>query len=199
MAEITTDIIKQLRNETGVSVMQCKKALEESGGDVEKAKVFLRKQSSGAASKKADRTLGAGIIRSYIHNNSAIGVLVELNCETDFVAHNAEFVELADNIAMHIAAMNPVFVSTANISDEEKAKITEAMKDEVASLDKPEDIKAKILEGKVSDYFKEKTLLEQAYIKNPDMTIGGLVEAAIQKIGEKIEVSRFIRYGVLEA
>jgi len=199
MADITTEIIKQLRNETGVSVMQCKKALEESQGDIEKAKIFLRKQSSSTAGKKADRILKSGIIRSYIHSNSTLGVLVELNCETDFVAHNAEFVQLADNIAMHIAAMNPNFVSMENITPEEKEKITAAMQDEVATMQKPEDVKAKILEGKVNDYFKEKTLLEQSYVKNPDITIKVLIEEAIQKIGEKIEVSRFIRYGILES
>ncbi|MBP6925735.1 MAG: translation elongation factor Ts [Candidatus Pacebacteria bacterium] len=199
MSDITTETIKQLRTETGVSVMQCKKALEEAGGDLEKAKVILRKQSANSASKKADRELGAGIVRAYIHNNNSVGVLVELNCETDFVAQNKEFVELADNIAMHIAAMNPAFTRASEVTDEAKAKVIEVMQAEVAGLDKPEDMKAQILEGKVSGYFKEKALLDQAYIKNPDITVEKLIEEAIQKIGEKIEIARFSRFGVLES
>lgn len=199
MAEITTDIIKQLRNETGVSVMQCKKALEETGGDLEKAKVVLRKQSANAASKKADRELGAGIIRSYIHNNNSVGVLIELNCETDYVAKNEEFVQLADDIAMHIAAMNPEFISAEEATEDERQKVTEVMQAEIADMDKPEDIKKQILEGKINDYFNSKALLGQSFVKNPDITIEKLLEEATQKIGEKIKVTRFARYGVLEA
>ena len=179
--------------------MQCKKALEEAEGDMEKALLMLRKASGKAASKKADRELGAGVVRSYIHNNNQVGVLIELNCETDFVAKNPEFLALADSIAMHAAAMAPTYVSSDQITDADREKITEVMQDEVGQLDKPEDIKAKILEGKLSDYFAQQTLLEQPYVKNPDQTIGKLIEEAIQKIGEKIEVGRIVRYGVLEA
>jgi len=199
MAEITTELIKQLRTETSVSVMQCKKALEEAGGDLEKAKVLLRKKSATAASKKADRELGAGITRAYIHNNSTVGALVELNCETDFVAKNEEFVKLADGIAMHIAAMAPAFVSAEEATDAQRAKVTEVMTEEVAKLDKPDDIKAKVLEGKIADYFNEKALLGQSYVKNPEVTVAELIEEATQKLGEKIEVVRFARFGVLEA
>lgn len=198
MADITTDVIKQLRTETGVSVMQCKKALEEAGGDMEKAKVLLRKQSAKAASKKADRELGAGVVRSYIHGNGTVGAMVELNCETDFVAKNEEFVQLADDIAMHVAAMAPAFVSAEQASEEEKTKVTEVMQEEVAKMDKPEDVKAKVLEGKINDYFNDKALLGQSFVKNPDLTIAKLIEEATQKLGEKIEVGRFARFGVLE-
>lgn len=196
---ISKDDIKTLRDQTGISFMQCKKALEEAEGDMEKAMLMLRKASGKAASKKADRELGAGVVRSYIHSNNQVGVLLELNCETDFVAKNEEFLALADNIAMHIAAMSPVFVSESEITDADRAKITEVMQEEVADMDKPEDIKAKILEGKLNDYFAAQTLLGQAYVKNPDQTISQLIEEAIQKIGEKIEVGRMVRYGVLEA
>lgn len=195
---ITTEDIKKLREMTGISVMQCKKALEEAEGDMEKAQVLLRKQSAKAAGKKADRELGAGKIRAYIHNNSTVGAMVELNCETDFVANNEEFIALADDIAMHITAMNPEFISAAEVDEAARTKVNEVMQAEVADMDKPEDIKAKILEGKINDYFAEKSLLSQPFIKNPDLTIGKLIEEAIQKIGEKIEVGRFVRYGLLE-
>jgi elongation factor Ts len=196
---ITTDDIKKLRDETGVSVMQCKKALEEAEGDMEKARIIMRKQSSKAASKKADRELGAGVVRSYIHSDNSIGVLIELNCETDFVAQNEEFTNLANDIAMHIAAMNPAYVRPDEVTDAEREKVTAIMQGEVAEMDKPEDIKEKIVAGKVDDYFGEKVLLEQSFVKNPDLTIGKLVEEAIQKIGEKIEIARFVRYTVLGA
>lgn len=196
---ISKDDIKTLRDQTGISFMQCKKALEEAEGDMEKAMLMLRKASGKAALKKADRELGAGVVRSYVHGNNQVGVLIELNCETDFVAKNEEFLALADNIAMHAAAMAPVFVSRDQITDADRVKITEVMEAEVADLDKPEDIKAKILEGKLNDYFAAQTLLDQAYVKNPEQTIGQLIESAIQKIGEKIEVGRVVRYGVLEA
>jgi elongation factor Ts len=199
MAEITTELIKQLRAETKVSVMQCKKALEEADGDFEKAKVLLRKKSAKAASKKADRELGAGIVRSYIHGNGTVGAMIELNCETDFVAKNEEFVQLADGIAMHIAAMAPEFVSADQATDAERAKVTEVMTDEVNKLDKPNDIKVKVLEGKINDYFNDKALLGQSYVKNPDLTVAKLIEEATQKLGEKVEIARFARFGVLEA
>lgn len=198
MANITTEDIKKLREMTGISVMQCKKALEEADGDMEKAQMLLRKQSGKAAGKKADRELGAGVIRSYIHGNNGVGALIELNCETDFVAKNDEFVQLADDIAMHIVAMSPEFVSPENVDDATRAKVTEVMQSEVADMDKPEDIKKQILEGKINDYFAAKALLTQPFVKNPDLTISKLIEEAIQKIGEKIEVGRFVRYGLLE-
>lgn len=198
MTSITTEDIKKLREQTGISIMQCKKALEEANGDMEAAAMILRKQSAKAASKKADRELGAGIIRSYIHSNNIVGTLLELNCETDFVANNQDFQALADDIAMHITAMSPEFITEADINEEARAKVTEFMQSEVAEMDKPEDIKAKILEGKINDYFAEKVLLTQPFVKNPDITIGKLIEEAIQKIGEKIEVGRFVRFGLLE-
>ncbi len=197
MAEITTELIKSLRDQTGVSVMQCKKALEETGGDVEKALLVLRKNSAAQALKKADRTLGAGLIHAYIHSNKQVGVLLELNCETDFVAKNDDFQQLASDIAMHIAAMAPEYVSETDIAESTRTGVIEMMERESADLDKPAEIKAKIIEGKINDYFAQRTLVKQAFIKNPDITIGTLIDQAVQKIGEKIEVGRFTYYSLL--
>lgn len=193
---ITTEQIKSLREETGVSVMQCKKALEEAEGDVEKARVILRKASAKSASKKADRTLGAGVVASYIHAGGSVGAMVELLCETDFVAKNEEFQSLAREIAMQVAATAPEFVTSDEIDEEAKAKATEIFSKEAEG--KPEDIKAKIVEGKLEAYFGEKTLLKQPHIKNPEVTIGGLIEEGIQKFGEKMEIGRISRFAVLE-
>jgi elongation factor Ts len=193
---ITTEQVKELRDATGVSIMQCKKALEEAEGDMEKAAMLLRKQSAKAASKKGDRTLGAGVVASYIHAGGSVGSMVELMCETDFVAKNEEFVSLAHEIAMQIAATSPEFKSRDEISEEVKAKAAEIFAEEAEG--KPEDIKAKIIEGKLDSYFGEKTLLEQSFIKNPDITIGKMVEEAIQKFGEKVEIGRMARFGVME-
>jgi len=191
---ITTEQIKQLRDETGVSVMQCKKALEEAGGDIEKAKIILRKISKISADKKADRTLGAGAVVSYIHAGGAVGVLLELFCETDFVAKNDEFKVLAKDIAMHVAALSPEYLKAEDIREEDRAKAKELFEKEAG--DKPQEIRDKIVEGKLSAYFSEKVLLEQAFIKNPEMTIKALLEQASQKFGERTEVGRFARFSI---
>ena len=191
---ITTEIIKELRDKTGVSVMQCKKALEETGGDMEKAIMVLQKKSAEAAVKKSDRTLGAGVVGSYIHNTHTVGAMVELLCETDFVAKNEEFITLARDIAMHISAINPQFLKQEDIDDHAKALATEMFQKEV--VDKPADMQAKILEGKLSAYFSDRILLEQPFIKNPDLKIKNLIESAVQKFGEKIELSRFTRFSI---
>ncbi len=192
--EITTELIKQLRDKTGVSIMQCKKALEEAGGDMDKATVILLKKSAEAAVKKGDRELGAGVVESYIHNTKSVGTLVELCCETDFVSNNEEFMKLAKDIAMHIAASNPEFLKSDDISDDVKATVREVLIKEVEG--KPEEMKEKILAGKMDAYFAERVLLSQAFIKNPDLTIQNLIDQAIQKFGEKVVVSRFVRYAI---
>jgi elongation factor Ts len=193
---ITTEQIKELRDKTGVSVMQCRKALEEAKGDVEKAIILLRKKSGEIAAKKSDRTFGAGTVAAYIHSNGNVGTMVELVSETDFVSGNQEFKALAYDIAMHIAASKPEFIRKEDITDAARKKVEEVFTDEVK--DKPENMKAKIVEGKLAAYFAEKTLLEQPFIKNPEVTIQGLIEGAIHKFGEKIDVARFVRYTVLE-
>ncbi len=195
---VTTEQIKQLRDDTGVSVMQCKKALEEAGGDMTKALSLLKKKSADIASKKSERKLGAGIVQSYIHSSQTLGAILELNCETDFVARNEEFKTLAYDIAMHIAASNPEFIKMEDINDDVKQSIVALFVEEVQRSDKPEDIKKKMLEGKVSTYLKERTLLEQPFVKSPEETVGDLVKKAVQKFGENIEVSKFHRLSVLD-
>lgn len=190
---VTTDLIKELRDATGVSVMQCKKALEEAGGDKDKALVILKKKGAEAAAKKGDRTLNATQIAAYIHATGTVGVMVELACETDFVAKNPEFKEMARDIAMHIAATKPEFISMDKITESDK-KTAEAVFEE-ETKGKPAEMKAKILEGKLKAYFSDRVLLEQPFIKNPDVTIAALVNGAVQKFGEKIEIVRFTRYG----
>ncbi|KKW12442.1 MAG: Elongation factor Ts [Parcubacteria group bacterium GW2011_GWA2_49_9] len=189
---ITTEQIKALREQTGVSVMLCRKALEEAKGDIEKAKVILQRKGADAAAKKADRTLGAGTVASYIHHGGTVGVLIELSSETDFVSGNEAFKALAYDIAMHIAASKPEYVKREDVSEETLARAKEVLQKEVEG--KPKEMQEKILEGKLNSFFAEKILLEQPFIKNPDQTIRNLIENAVQKFGEKIEVSRFVRY-----
>lgn len=193
---ITTEQVKGLRDQTGISVMQCKKALEEAGGDVEKALVILRKKSGELASKKADRTFAAGTIQAYVHATGRVGAMVELVCETDFVSGNDEFKALARDIAMHVTASNPKFVKSTDIDEGARETAKSVFAEEVKG--KPAEMQAKILEGKLNTYFADMVLMNQPFIKNPDLTIEALVAAAVQKFGEKIEVARFTRFAVLE-
>jgi len=189
--EITTETLKMLRDKTGVSVMQCKKALEEANGDIDQAEVILRKRSGAAADKKADRELGAGAVASYIHGGE-IGAMVLLSCETDFVARNEEFPQLAREIAMQVAATNPSYLADTDISEEARTAAMAVFKEEVK--DKPADMQEKILEGKMKSYFKDQVLLEQAYIKDDTKTVRDLITEASQKFGERVEVTRFVRF-----
>lgn len=191
---ISTEQVKKLRDETGVSVMQCRKALEEAGGDEEKAKIILRKISKISAEKKLDRTLGAGTVASYIHSNGTVGTMVELLCETDFVARNEEFRSVARDIAMHIAALAPEYVRGEDVPEEAKVKAKELFLSEIA--DKPKDMQEKILEGKMQNYLAEKVLIDQNFIKNPEITIKSLIETASQKFGERTEIGRFSRFSI---
>jgi elongation factor Ts len=190
----TIEEIKTLRDVTGVSIMQCKKALEEAGGDIEKAKVILRKQSSAIAGKKADRALGAGVAAAYTHAGGAVVGAVVLACETDFVSKNEEFSKLAYGIAMHIAAMNPQFRSREDVKEADLKAAREVFTGEAAKV--PEAARAKAIEGKVDSYLRERVLLEQPYVKDPSVTVGELINSAIQKFGEKIELVRFERLSV---
>ena len=193
--EITTEQIKQLRNKTGISVMQCKKALEEALGDEEKAIIILQKKSGEIASKKADRALGAGVVNAYIHPDRTVGSLVLLSCETDFVAKNEEFISLAYDIAMHVVAFNPSFLKMEDVSDVERERVKEVFSKEVDAMDKPAEVKAKALEGKIAAYFDERTLLKQPFVKDDSVTVEKLIAQATQKFGEKIEISGFERFG----
>jgi elongation factor Ts len=193
---VTTEQIKALREATGVSMMQCKNALEEADGDMDKARIILQKLSSKAASKKADRDLGAGTVASYIHSGGNVGAMVELLCETDFVAKNEAFQNLARELAMQIAATNPQYVKVSDINEVAKTKATEVFEKEIQ--DKPVEMQAKILEGKLNAYFKEQTLMNQDYIKDPSKTVSQLIEEAIQKLGERVDVGRIARFSVVE-
>jgi len=188
--ELTTDIIKQLREMTGVSVMQCKKALLEADGDLAKASVILKKHSAASAEKKADRSLAAGVIGSYLHDGS-IGAMALLSCETDFVAKNPEFAELAREVAMQVAATNPAYVTADEIPDDAKEAAIAVFKKEVA--DKPEAMREKIIEGKLANYFRDQVLLDQPCIKDESKTVRDLLNEATQKFGERVEVGRFAR------
>jgi elongation factor Ts len=192
--EITSAQIKELRDKTGISVMQCKKALEEAGGDMDKALIILKKKRSEAAEKKSDRELGAGAVGTYTHNTNEVASMVLLSCETDFVAKNEEFIALAKDIAMHVAALNPKFISRDEVDAVALQKAKEVFAEEVK--DKPAEMQEKILEGKLSSYFKEQILLEQPFIKNGDVTIGELVNGAVQKFGENVVVSEIKRLSV---
>lgn len=193
---ITTEQIKELRDSTGISVMQCKKALEEAGGDTAKALVILRKKSGELAAKKSDRTFGAGIVQAYVHSTGRVATLVELVCETDFVSGNEEFKALAKDIAMHITAANPKFLNKDEITEDAKNVAKEVFMKEVEG--KPKEMQEKILEGKLATYFGEMVLLNQPFIKNPELTIEALILAASQKFGEKIAIARYNRFAVLE-
>ena len=177
--EITSAQLKELREKTGISVMQCKTALAEAGGDMEKAVIILKKKRSEAADKKSDRALGAGAVGTYTHNTNEVASLVLLACETDFVSKNEEFIALAKDIAMHVAATDPQYVSKDQLPAEAIEKAKEVFAAEVA--DKPADMQEKIMEGKLASYFKDQILLEQDFIKNPDTTIGEMVTGAVQK------------------
>lgn len=189
MSDIATETVKQLRDETGVSIMQCKKALEEADGDIEQARVQLRKKGSEMAQKKADRELGAGAVASYVHASGDIGALVLLASETDFVSQNEEFRQLAHDIAMHITAMQPRYTRRSDVPEADEQTARDAFAGEVS--DKPADMQEQIIQGKLDAYFKEQVLNEQPFIKQQDETIGDLLEQATQKFGERIEVSQF--------
>jgi elongation factor Ts len=192
---ITTDQIKELRDVTGVSVMQCKKALEEALGDMEKAIILLRKKSGDVASKKAERELGAGTVASYIHSNKSVGAMVILSSETDFVSKNEEFQKLAYDIAMHVAATNPPYLRREDVSEADMKKVIEVLKNEIPK-DKPTEMQEKILQGKIDEYLKSQVLLLQPFIKDESQTIGQLLQSAVQKFGERTEVAKFARFTV---
>ena len=189
--DISTDTLKALRDKTGVSVMQCKKALEEAGGDMNQAEVILRKRSSAAAEKKGDRELGAGAIGSYVHGGE-IGAMVLLSCETDFVARNEEFPVLAREIAMQVAATDPKYLSAEDIAPEATEAAKAVFAEEVK--DKPAEMQEKILEGKMASYFRDQVLLNQPYIKDESKTVNDLISEASQKFGERVQVTKFARF-----
>lgn len=189
--EISIDTVKQLREATGLSIMQCKKALEETGGDIEKAEVILRKRSTEAADKKSDREIGAGAVGMYLHDK-AIGAMVLLSCETDFVSKNPEFEAVARELAMQVAATNPQYLTSEEIDQASKDAAMAVFVEEVK--DKPADMQEKILAGKMESYFRDSVLLNQSYIKDESKTIKQFIDEASQKFGEKVLISKFARF-----
>ena len=200
MAEISAGLVKELRDRTGAGMMECKKALQESNGDMERAIDILRAKGASKAAKRSEKEAKEGTIGSYVHitGKRPVAVLVELNCETDFVARNEEFQRLAKDLAMHVAAANPLAIRAeeipADVVEREKAVYLEQVKNE----GKPEKMWEKIVEGKLNKFYKEQTLLDQPFVKDPDKTVGQLVTEAAAKTGENIMVRRFVRYAVGE-
>ncbi|GAB6157609.1 translation elongation factor Ts [Desulfotomaculum varum] len=194
MAEISASMVKELRERTGAGMMDCKKALAEVGGDMEKAIEFLREKGLAAAAKKAGRIAAEGIVEAYIHGGGRIGVLVEINCETDFVAKNEDFRALAKDIAMQIAASKPEYVRREEVPADTIEKEREILRAQALNEGKPEKIVEKMVEGRIEKYYKEVCLLEQPFIKDGDKTVQQVINEAIAKIGEKIDVRRFTRY-----
>ncbi len=191
---VDAGLVKNLRSMTGAGFVDCKNALVESNGDIDKAVEALRKKGLARAQKKASRETKEGLVFSYIHAGGRIGVLVEINCETDFVARTDEFHELAKNISMHIAAANPLFLKRENVSAEIIAKEREIYKDQLNTVDKPQAVKEKIVDGKLDKYFQEVCLYEQPFIKEPSKNISSLVDENVAKLGENIIVKRFARF-----
>lgn len=189
---MTHDLIKTLREQTGAGMLDIKSALEEAGGDTDKATEILRKKGVMKLGKKADRVAKEGLVEAYIHPGGRVGVLLELNCETDFVARTPDFMALAKNLALHIAGANPLYVSIEDAPDAVLEKEKEIYREELKG--KPENVMEKILEGKLAKYFEETCLLEQAYVKNPDIKIKQLIADAVAKMGENVVVKKFSRF-----
>jgi elongation factor Ts len=188
--------VSELRQRTGAGMMDCKRALEEAGGDMDKAAEILRKKGIAKAEKRAGRTASQGIVLSYIHHNHQVGVLVELDSETDFVARNESFRELAREIAIHIASADPIGVQASDIPQDLLDRERRIAEEQVAAEGKPENVRAKIVEGKLKKFIAERTLLEQPFVKDDSKTVGDLVKEASGKLGEVITVRRFARFQV---
>jgi elongation factor Ts len=193
MSTIDAKVVKELRDMTGAGMMDCKKALSESQGDVQQAVDYLRKKGLASAAKKADRETKEGLIGSYVHSNGKIAVLVEVACETDFVARTDEFRNLVRDLAMHVAASNPLAVRREDLDSNLVAREKELMAAQVAEMGKPAAVVQKIVEGKLEKWYADNVLMEQAFVKDPDRKVGDLVTDAVAKMGENIQVRRFVR------
>ncbi|OEU45678.1 MAG: elongation factor Ts [Desulfobacterales bacterium S7086C20] len=194
MAEINAQMVKELRARTNAGILDCKEALQEADGDIEKAVDLLRKKGLATALKRAGRETSEGVVNSYIHAGGKLGVLVEVNCETDFVAKTDEFKEFARNLAMHIAATKPLGIEREDISEEVVKREEEIYRQQALDMGKPEKILDKIMQGKMDKFYKEVCLMEQVYVKNTDITIKDLLHEMVTKTGESISVRRFVRY-----
>ena len=198
MAAISATMVKDLREKTGAGMMDCKQALTECGGDMEKAVDFLRKKGLATAQKRACRALSEGTIQTYVHLGGKLGVMVEVGCETDFVAKNDGFIEFARNIAMHVAATNPVGIQKEDVPQAMVDREMDIYRAQAKEMGKPEKMIDKIAEGKLQKFFSENCLLSQAYVKNPEITVADLLNEMIAKIGENISIKRFVRFQVGE-
>jgi len=196
MAEISAKLVKELREKTGAGMMDCKEALVASAGDLAQAVDFLRKKGLATAQKRAGRATSEGTLAAYIHMGGKLGVMVEVNSETDFVAKNDQFQEFAKNIAMHIAASNPLGIRSEDVPPEVVAKEREIYTAQAKETGKPEKVIEKIVEGKLKKFFEDNCLLQQRYVRNPDITVGDLLNELIAKIGENISIRRFVRFQV---
>jgi len=194
MAAVTTELIKKLRTQTGAGMMDCKRALEETDGKMEQAIEYLRKKGAATAAKRADRETNQGVVEAYIHAGGRIGAMVELNCETDFVAKTPDFKALAHDLAMQITAMSPKYVSREQVEKETIEKELEIYKTQALNEGKPENISEKIAQGRLDKFYQDVCLLEQSFIKDSAKTIRDLLDEATGKVGEKISVRRFFRY-----
>ena len=194
--KITSQMVKELRDKTNAGMMDCKKALGETEGDMEKAIDFLRQKGLAVAQKRSGRSTSEGMVHTYIHSGGKLGVMVEVNCETDFVAKTDDFQNFAREIAMHVAAMNPIAVRREEISEDMVAREAEIYKKQAIDSGKPENIAEKMVTGKLDKYFAEFSLLEQKFVKNPDLTIQDLLNELIAKMGENITIKRFARFQV---
>ena len=194
--KIGAKLVKELRDRTGAGMMDCKRALESTGGDIEAAIDLLRSKGEAKAAKRAARAANEGTVASYIHHGGRIGVLVELNCETDFVANTDNFQTLARDIAMHVAAADPIAVSADDVDASVVERERKVFTEQVALEGKPEHIRDRIVDGKLARFYRERVLLEQAYVKDPDRSVGELITAVSARTGEKVRVARFSRFQV---
>ncbi len=192
--EISAAVVKELREKTGVGMMECKSALVESGGNVSEAEKILRKRGLSTAAKKAGRVTGEGAVGSYIHTGGKIGVLLEINCETDFAARSEDFLSLVHEIAMHVAAAAPRFVRREDVTEDVIAVEREIARDQVLKSGKPPAVAEKIVAGRIEKFYAESCLLDQPFVKEPDKTVGQLIAERVARIGENIQVSRFARF-----
>lgn len=198
MAEVTAALVKELREKTGAGMMDCKKALVEAEGDLDRASEVLRERGLASAAKKAGRVASEGLVGSYIHAGGRIGVLVEINCETDFVAKNEDFQTFVRDVAMHIAAVNPTYVRREEVPTDEVEREREILRNQTLNEGKPEHIVDKIVDGRIDKFFKDNCLLEQQFVKDSDKTVETLVKEHIASIGENISIRRFSRFVVGE-
>jgi elongation factor Ts len=190
----TIEKIKQLREETAAGMMDVKRALEESNGDMDGARRVLRERGQAIAAKKSGRETNQGLIEAYVHFNGRVGVLIEVNCETDFVARTPEFKEFARNVALHVASMKPLCVAPEDIPTDALEEERQIAEKQAAGMGKPEDIRRRIVEGRIKKWTSEQALLTQTYVREPEKTVGDLLQETIQKVGENIVVRRFTRY-----